>query len=204
MVMTNGDPTGHIKDYSKALRAIGDGLEALQAELIEIKCAGDNYIVCAKTRSQLSKISLLNDLRNGAFRIMWQILPSRYRWEEPSAMELSYTPKVVEQLESAGQARREKAGMPDPYSIPTALRVIGEYIDSKDVRLRHIARRDEMTIIQYETSQGEYHTEELTASALYALFVQMFAKRNGRSPENGEEIEAPQTDPGMALHKARL
>lgn len=192
MVMTHEGSIRYVKDYCKALRAIGDGLEALQAELIEIRCAGDNYIVCAKTRSQLSKISLLNDLRNGAFRIMWHILPSRYRWNEPLAMELSYTPKVVEQLECSGQARREKAGMPDPYSTPTALRVIGAYIDSKNLRLRQISRRDELMIIQYETPQGESHTEELTASALYALFVQMFAKRSGRSSENGEEIETHQ------------
>lgn len=195
MAMINEGLKHYVKDYSKALRAIGDGLEALQVELIEIRCEGENYIVRAETRKQPSKISLLNDLRNGAFRIMWQILPSSYQWNPSSvAMDLFYTPKLVERLESVGQARRENASMPDPYSMPTTLRVIGAYIDSKDVRLRQISRRDELMVIQYETPQGDCRTEELTASSLHALFVEMYAKRSSRESKNGKETEAVKVD----------
>jgi len=191
LFMTNEDLSRGIKDYSKALRAIGDGLEALQAELIEITCEGENYIVRAKTRRQLSKVSLLNDLRNVGFRIMWEILPERYPWS-PVDMKLSYTPEDVERLESAGQARRENAGTPDPHSMRTALRVIGAHIDSKDARLRQIHRDGESMVIQYETSQGDCHREELTPSSLYALFVEMYAKRSSHGSKGGQEAEASQ------------
>ena len=184
MIMINEGLVHDVKHYAKALRAIGNGLEALEAELIEIKCEAENYIVRAKTRSQVSEISLLNDLRNGDFRIMWQILPGRYQSSESSvAMELPYTPEIVDQLESAGRARRQNAGRPDPYSTPTALRVIGAYIDSKEARLRQISRRDESMIIQYETPQGDCHTEELTPPLLFALFVRMYGKRSGQGSE---------------------
>ena len=193
--MTNEDLPRCIKDYSKALRAIGDGLEALRAELVEITCEKKNYIVRATARRQLSKVSLLNDLRNVGFRIMWEILPDRYPWSPSSVdMKLSYSPEDVERLECAGQARRENAGMPDPYSTRTALRVIGAYIDSKDARLRQISRGDELMIIQYQTSQGDCHTEELTPSSLHALFVQMYAKRSSHGSKNSQEAEAGQSE----------
>ena len=192
--MTNED-LPRVKNYSKALRAIGDGLEALQADLIEVTCEGENYIVRANTQRQLSKISLLNDLRNVDFRIMWEILPGRYPWSSsPVDMKFSYTPEDVERLECAGQAKRESAGIPDPHSMRTALRVIGAYIDSKDACLRQIHRDGELMIIQYETSEGDCHREELTPSSLYTLFVQMYAKRSSHESKTGQETKAPQDE----------
>lgn len=181
MATINEVLTPHISNCSKTLRVIGDALEALRAEMIDVRCEGENYIVRAKSRRQPSKISLVKDLRKSGFRVLWQILPGRYPWKRSSvALELFYTPKDVERLEYAGQMRRGNGGMPDPYSLATALRTIGAYIDSKGGRLLQISRRDELMIIRYETLRGDRCTEELTASSLYALFVRMYLKRSDR------------------------
>jgi hypothetical protein len=168
-------------NYSKALRAIGHALEALSADLVDLRCEGGNYIVHAKARKQPSKASLIENLRKGGFRVLWQTIPSRFLLKKSLvALDLFYTPKDVERLEYEGQARRENGGTPDPHSPTAALRAIGAHINSKEACLLGISRRDGVMTVQYETSRGDRCREEFTPASLYELFVAMYLKRSDR------------------------
>lgn len=172
--------------YSQALRAIGNALRELQAELIDLRCDGENYIVRARSRRQGSKTSSMEDVRHAGFRIRWEILPSGCLSSAPSAAaERVYTPIDVKRMEHAGQARREKDGMPDPHSLATALRILGAYIDDKEGRLMDVSSQEQSITIRYETSRREPCTEEFTPASIQALFAAMYLRRSDQALKNG-------------------
>jgi hypothetical protein len=183
MTAPNEDPMIRTGYYSKALRAIGDALEALEAELVDLRCEGENYIVRA-TRRQPPKKLLCKDLHKSSVRRLWEtLLSSDFGKESCVALDLAYTPRDIERLHNEGQARRQRRGMPDPHSLPGALRAAGAYVDYKAARLLQISRSDDLIIIRSESRSGQLSKEEFTPASLYALFVKLYMKRTGRFPE---------------------
>ena len=183
MTATNEDPMAPSGCYSKALRAIGNALEALEAQLVDLRCEGENYIVCAKCRRRPPKKLLCNDLDKSGIRVLWQTLLSRYFQKESFVAELFYTPEDIQRLHHEGQARRQDGGITDPHSLSGTLRAAGAYVDLKDARLLQISTRDDLIIIRSEAPSGQLSKEEFTPASLYALFVNLYLKRTGRFPE---------------------
>jgi hypothetical protein len=175
MIPISEKPVG-TGNYSKALRAIGTALDALEVETktFELTCDGANYIVRLENQKAKKRETKEVVKKKG---LLQQIFSSRY--SNPSAGPLVYTPEDIERLDREGQLRRRNAG-PNPHALTQALRAIGFYIDDKGARLLQISRRGELMTVRYETAPGSSSTEEFMLSNLYALFVQMYVKRRDR------------------------
>jgi hypothetical protein len=178
MIPVSEKPVG-TGNYSKALRAIGSALDALEVETktFELTCDGANYIV--RLENQKAKKPETKEVKNNGLKALQQIFSSHHPIENPSAGPLVYTPEDIDRLDREGQLRRRNAGT-NPQSLTQALRAIGFYIDDKGARLLQISRRGELMTVRYETARGSSSTEEFMLSNLYALFVQMYVKRRDR------------------------
>jgi hypothetical protein len=159
-------------NHAKALRAIGDALEALDVDIFELTSEEKNYIVRVKSQRHKNR-KIQRFLKKTGGRILHYFFPSRY----PSVdIRLIYTPEDVERLHCEGQSRRRNAGT-IPNRLPQALRAIGFYIDLKKARLVKLSRRGEVMTIRYETDLDGSKTEDFDRSSLYTLFMQMYVKR---------------------------
>jgi hypothetical protein len=163
-------------NYSNALRAIGHALEKLQVETFEITCAGENYVVWAKTQKKTWMEALQRIFRRGETANF------------ASGLRLIYTPQNIQQLETEGQAKRQNGGMPDAYTLQAALRAAGAYVDIKEARLRQITRRDGLIVIEYQSSIGAAAREIFTPAALYAVCLRMYLKRRSALRMTAAEI----------------
>ena len=169
-------------NYSKALRAIGTALDALNADAFEVTCDRENYIVrveSLRVESQRPKKRTMKaGFKKNGLKILQQLFPSRHTSENSSVV---YTPNDIERFEHEGQLRRRNAGA-DPHRLAQALRAIGFYVDEKGARLHHISTRGGSITVRYETLPGSSNTEEFMLSNLYALFVRMYVKRRDVNP----------------------
>lgn len=176
MTAVNKDPASHI-GYSKALRAIGYALEALQVKAFELTCEGKDYVVSVETERPKKK----------GLKALHFIFPHHEAGNSASDLQLIYTPEAIEQLEIEAQAKRQNAGMPDPYSLPAALRAVGAYVEIKEARLLKITKRDDLIIIRYQSPSGYLASDEFTPAALYAVCVRMYLKRRDRLLSEGSQ-----------------
>jgi hypothetical protein len=160
--------------YAKALRAIGQALEAVKVDAFQLRCEGENYLVRSKPRS----------IKDKWRQLLHYLFPKRF----PPVGLLIYTPDDIERLEQEGRSRRRNAGT-HPNTLTQALRAIGFYVDQKNGRLVEISKSHEWIKIRYDTAPDCCNTEEFNLSSLYTLFVQMYLKRR-----DGRKVAAEVTD----------
>jgi hypothetical protein len=162
-------------DYSRALRAIGSALEALEVEAFELTCDAANYIVRVNSPPRKKPPAA------GVVTLLQRLLPKHHEPAPPvDYREIIYTPEKIKELDQDGQLRREESGKPDPHSLPQSLRAIGAYLYLKNARLIRIAKHGPFFTIEYETALDGCSTEEFTPSALYDVFVRLYLKRSNR------------------------
>jgi hypothetical protein len=182
MISIKDDSVSNCSDYANALRAIGYALEAAKVEAFEVTCEAANYVVRVEFQKGKTR----------SFQNIWQrIVPSRRSKSSWAGPELIYTPQHLARLDRDGRLKRRGGGRPDPHSLPQALRAIGAYLDHKEARLIHMAKRGASITIRYESPVDGHKTEEFTPPSLYALFVQRYVRRSDRHHQpftsNGQE-----------------
>jgi hypothetical protein len=148
--------------YAKALRAIGQALEALEVDVFQLTCEGENYLVRSRPRT----------IKNKWRQILHYLFPKRF----PPVGLLIYTPDDIERLEQEGRSRRRNAGT-DPNTLTQALRVVGFHVDQKNGRLVELSKSHEWIKIRYDTAPDRCNTEEFNLFSLYTLFMEMYVKR---------------------------
>jgi hypothetical protein len=162
--------------YSRALRAIGSALEAVQIEAFEINYDGENYSIRIEPQGEKKPQP------PGVLTALKRVLPHLHAPAGSlDGLEMIYTPDKIERLDRDGQLRREQSGEPDPHSLPQALRAIGAYLHLKNARLVRISKHGPFFTIQYETALDGFTTEEFTPSSLYDVFVRLYLKRRNRT-----------------------
>jgi hypothetical protein len=142
--------------WSKALRAIGQDLEARGIKTFVIRCEADLYVVEAGYQSPPA----------------------------PTPVTLYYTLDDIEQLDREGQEDDRGSGVKDFLTLSQILRAIGTYVGRKEARLLSVSNNATGTMpvvkIEYETAQGERVVDDRTGSAIYDMCVS-FYKLRGRS-----------------------
>ena len=144
--------------WSKALRAIGQDLEARGIKTFVIRCEADLYVVEAGYQSPpaLTPITLY------------------------------YTLDDIEQLDREGREENKcNSAAKDFLSLSQILRAIGTYLSRKGARLLSVSNNAltgamPVVKIEYETAQGERVVDDRTGSAIYDLCVSIY-KLRGRS-----------------------
>jgi hypothetical protein len=145
--------------WSKALRAIGQDLEARGIKTFVIRSEADLYVVEAGYQSPPA----------------------------PTPVTLYYTLDDIEQLDREGrEGDKCNSSVKDFLSLSQSLRAIGTYVDRKGARLVCVSNNaltaGTMSVvkIEYETAQGERVVDDRTGSAIYDMCVS-FYKLRGRS-----------------------
>jgi len=143
--------------WSKALRAIGQDLEARGIKTFVIRCEADLYVVEAGYQSPPA----------------------------PTPVTLYYTLDDIEQLDREGREDNRDSGVKDFLNLSQILLAIGSYVGRRGAHLLSVSNNvltGTMPVvkIEYETAQGERVVDDRTGSAIYDLCV-CIHKLRGRS-----------------------
>ncbi|TMB62535.1 MAG: hypothetical protein E6J54_30410 [Deltaproteobacteria bacterium] len=178
-------------NYAQPLRAIGQALELLNVESFDMEPDGEDFLVRGK--ATLPGNSPEQPSEEDKVRHIWGVLPRQRTLESGmnvparpvtvTQLELRYTPKDVDRLESEGRAKRmDPRRIPDAGSLSQLFRTIGAYIGQKRARLLKVSWNGNSIVLLYETSPGRLNDEVLTVSDLYDVSVRMYMKRADRNP----------------------
>ncbi|MGH7870812.1 MAG: hypothetical protein ACREQO_01185, partial [Candidatus Binatia bacterium] len=168
--------------------AIGQALETLNVQAFEMEPAGEAYFIRGATVINDSEPTLPQASPENS-RSVWggvagqksTLINAPQGAAATSRIELNYTPKDVERLETEGRAKRGGAvKMADPSSLSQLLRCIGAYLTQKLARLLRISWAGDFLSVEYETSLGSRMQETLAAADLYDLWVRMYLQRASR------------------------
>ena len=141
--------------WSKALRAIGQDLEARGIKTFVIRCEADLYVVEAG----------------------YQTPPAT------TPVTLYYTLDDIEQLDREGQEGDNcNSGVKNFLSLSQILLAVGGYVGRRGARLLSVSNNaltGTMPIvkIEYETAQGERVVDDRTGSAIYDMCVSFYKLR---------------------------
>ena len=133
-----------IADYAQPLRAIGQALETLKVQAFEMEPAGEAYFIRGATVINDSEPTLPQASPENSRSVWGGVAGQKSTFinapqgaAATSRIELNYTPKDVERLETEGRAKRGGAvKMAVPSSLSQLLRCIGAYLTQKLARLR--------------------------------------------------------------------
>ena len=70
--------------------------------------------------------------------------------------------------------------MPDAHKLSQVLRVIGDYLDRKEVRAFTVSMSTHSVCVWYATSGGYQYTVSFTVANLYDRAVNMYLQRSSR------------------------
>jgi hypothetical protein len=179
-----------IADYAQPLRAIGQALETLNVKIFEMEPVGAVYLIRGATAIEDS-VTATSHVNAEKLRSIWGDLAGHkptvtnvvqaQNAPVTSRIELNYSPKDVERLETEGRAKRGgTTKMADPSSLSQLLRCIGAYLTQKLARLLRISWAGDFLFVEYETSLGSRIQETLATSDLYDLWVRMYVQRASR------------------------
>jgi hypothetical protein len=140
---------------SKALRAVGEDLEARGIKAFLIRCDADLYVVEAGYQSPPA----------------------------PTPVTLHYTLEDIERLDQERRQRSDySSGGKDFLRLSQTLQAIGSYVSWKRARLLSVSNNVStgtmpLIRIEYETAQGERVIDDRTCSAVYDLCVSIYKRR---------------------------
>jgi len=181
-------------EYARLLRAIGQDLQGLFPESLEIEVSGRDFVARGCGRSSPSTPKHIKE--RGVLRNIWRKLnqPSHKTNVSPLQpshikFERRYTTDDIDQLDKMAAARRrdavrkDTAEKPDLYSLQERLRMIGRIVDDKKVELVKIHQEANTVTFEFRDVQGEIHSEEYSTLAFYKLQQQYYSERS-LEPEN--------------------
>lgn len=163
--------------YAQELRALGQDLEAYKLLSVDLQMDEGLYVVRGIAR--VSTGSLFARLLRVFSHNSSSALGQRHSTSE---IELRYSLRDIEQLESRGRAKRkEPHHMPDPYSLSQVLRGAGSYLDNRaGTHLVEITVKDQWITLQYETPRGWLECDRQDVEYFYNYWVKMYLRRRDR------------------------
>jgi hypothetical protein len=95
---------------------------------------------------------------------------------------LTFTRNDLDQLERQGRAQRKQSNrLPDFYSLPNALRTVGQYLELKGAELLELQKRQLSLTVLSRNNDGHPQMEERSLASFYDLFLKLHDKR-GKTP----------------------
>jgi hypothetical protein len=158
--------------YARALRAIGQHLEELRPEYVEITQRGKDLI--ARGRCPARSLDGKPDIRSPLIQRFWEKMFPRdsnaaaAKGQEPTVPFMRrYSPQDIDRLDQSKQAARTgPAVTPDIHSLGEMLRTIGRLIDAEGGRLIKLSRDSQMVTFEYWDAQGKRGKKQLSSLQL--------------------------------------
>lgn len=183
-------------DHARILRLIGQDLQSLFPERLEIELSGKDFIAHGHSRPQVSAPRKAKE--GSLLGKIWQKLNPA---TEPNPLDEPlirfkriYTPKDIGHLDEVQASRRMDAAQkdegrkPDLYSLQERLRIVGKLVDEKHSELIKICYDANTISFEYRDVEGEIHDEEYSTLALYKLQQEYYSKRKLTAGESWQRI----------------
>ena len=155
--------------YGQQLRSLGQYLEAQRINIFELTCRGERFVVKGEPEKETSLLAALRQ---------WQ----QRRRSEGLNGALTFTRNDLDQLERQGRAQRKQSNrLPDFYSLPNALRTVGQYLELKGAELLELQKRQLSLTVLSRNNDGHPQMEERSLASFYDLFLKLHDKR-GKTP----------------------
>ena len=166
-------------NYAQTLRLIGQDLEKLLTEKLDLEVDKSGFIVRGEiVVSESEPASAEPQPKAGFFAGLWK--PKTIAPEprvQIQAIERRYTAADLERFATEGRGSSTSDEKPDFYKPGEFLRVIGAYLDKKRGRLLRLCKDDQQVTLHYETIHGEKITETQRMSSFYDLYIHMCKQR---------------------------
>ncbi len=188
-------------EYARVLRVIGEDLQNLFPESLEIRTDGRDFIARGYARSKTSTSA--NPDVGSSRRTIWQILsrpsPKAHLGPpQPSLIkfERRYTNHDVNELDEVQASRRMDAARkdeirkPDLHSLKERLRMIGKLLEEKHSELTKMCYDANTISFEYRDGEGKIHQEEYSTLALYKLQQQYYSERRLIPDDAWQQIRA--------------
>ena len=173
-----------IGNYENILRAIGQGLEALEVKAFDLDVSDNHFIVSGEAKKPKSEVAPQPDLKKSFFSLILhgtKNTAGQASGSKPFCFTgLRFTPSDVELLERKGEALqgKMKSSPPDPHSLSQALRTVGTYLDLHDYQLRKISWRDGNMTLWRLNKQGVESKGIWSPRTLYDQWVHQYKQRS--------------------------
>jgi len=169
-------------NYAQLLRPVGQMLEGLGVESFSLTLEGNDVVVRGE-----KPVPPPDPVEGTTLRVVWQRLRGKKvepaEVPEPSSglIELRYAMEEIAKMDREGQAKRTAASEPaEAHSPSQVLRAAGAFVDQKAGRFLAVTKKEDTITIEYESTLGQKHAEELSVSALYDVWVKMYLRRKNR------------------------
>lgn len=171
---------------AQELRTVGQGLESLGVEDFDLEGEGSGYFALGvPDLSALAERKV--DLKHLAQKLRRSLAGEKSTDRKlaevgPEVLRILFTPEGLLRLEAAGIAKRNhaSAGIPNFTKLAQALRMIGEYLDSKSARLLKVRKRGVRIYFEYATSNENRASEQWKLSKLYDRWLETSKQRRER------------------------
>jgi hypothetical protein len=147
--------------HAKALRVIGQLLEAANVETFELEKHGQRYLVWSASLTKAGELILRNALQDNDFASQnnRQVIPNVF----------CFNPADISRLDARAQKRRgnqPSSAMQPPIILPHQLRSLGDHLDRIEVSAFHIMWTAGSVILGYQPVDGEWNYRTFTAEEL--------------------------------------
>jgi hypothetical protein len=169
--------------YENVLRAIGQGLEALEVAAFDLKVAENQYVVRGEARKLNTATGSQPSLRRSFLNL---ILQGAHKRNAKTAgvrsfhfSGLRFTAKDIDLLERKGQVLQAnfESSATDPSGLSQILRTAGAYLDLHECQLDKISWRDGLLTLWYLNRRGVESKDILSRVALRDQWTQQYQKR---------------------------
>jgi hypothetical protein len=171
--------------YEKTLRAIGQGLETLRVEKIELEACDDHYLVqgygSRPQPSDAPKPSFIKQSLHFLTRSSKNTAGNRTTAKKSPSFEfagLQISQKDIDDFD-----RRAKLALPtaqdnlNPQSVSQILRLVGAYLDYRKSSLLKLSWRNQTVTLWRRDGLGVESKEIFTPTNLYDLWVHRYKQR---------------------------
>jgi hypothetical protein len=161
--------------HSQSLRLIGESLEVLGISAFDVEKDGENYLVSVTPNKRSRERGFVKKILQTLRR------PRGSNKTPPEPHLLRYTPADISRLADEQRSKHGESNiMPDAHRLAQVLRLIGHYLDRKEVRTFSISLSSHLLAVRYETISGNQKHESFTVKNLYDLAVHMYLQRSKR------------------------
>jgi hypothetical protein len=176
-----------IEIYARALRVIGQDLSSLYPQKLEITHRVSEFEVSGVSIAHNTLDAPLEIERHLLGRLKQNLLrrcspeQTSERPSDPISFRRIYTLADIDHLDQVGfNQRQERSSIPDIYSLPEMLRMVGRLIDAGGKRLHGITKDSYGVRFEYEDNAGKLQQEELSNLQLYKLQQEYYGERGTR------------------------
>jgi hypothetical protein len=169
--------------YQNVLRAIGQGLEALEVKSFDLEVSDNHYVVRGEGKKPMTADAPKSSRKKSFLSLVLNL--TKKRTARTAGLPpfhftgLRFTRTDIELLDRKGKVLQTnfESDAPDPHRLSQILRTVGAYLDQDGCRLVKISWRDGFLKLWHVNRRGVESKDILSPVALYDQWVHQYKHR---------------------------